>query len=471
MIKRFFKFMFCASLYIFTLILASVSAGFTILFYTSGQDGMNQLLIGMLAFVFESLKVTLAFAYPYMRGRDQKIETGVKNALNVCLVLSIAASCYFFMASETNISPASKVIDMFYSNINILSFIPQRASAFLLNISLSIMIEVFIIKIPSWVVIFDYPVKDNFGFDFDQRSVFSKLMIIPKYFIHTKIDSLVNKTCKRDLLKNNYLEKFSSSQEKNSQAPEHEENSQALIEDKKILKLSSSQAEKKPQALNEEIIKKASSSQAEIEKKDVKIDTDGEHENKTASLSITALDCMRTTSKLKDLHEKPKAEKNINPQALNEENIKKSSSSQVINLISQALNEENKIDSQALKQKCNLEKKPQAEHENNKKSSSSQAEKNNKKCKNTKIGFHLLNEDIKIQRKSLGDFDAPKTSEELLKILKAFTDKNNCVTITNKDLMNEFNLSEWKFRQLKKDLINQRLISAKGNKTIIKGEL
>jgi hypothetical protein len=151
--KKFFinvpKVIFAVLCYICTLLLACLSAYFTIMFYAGSQTGWNMWAMGILAGMLEFIKIMLATAYPFMQYRDSKRERKVSFYLKICFFLSIMASLNFFMSGgEISRSPASAITQLLYDYMPILNIIPLSFSQFLTTMSLSILVEAFIIFLP-----------------------------------------------------------------------------------------------------------------------------------------------------------------------------------------------------------------------------------------------------------------------------------------------------------------------------------
>lgn len=143
------KIIFATLCYICTLLLACLSAYFTITFYAESQTGWNMWAMGGLAGMLEFIKIMLATAYPFMQYRDSKRERKVSFYLKICFFLSIMASLNFFMSGgEISRSPASAITKLLYDYMPILNIIPLSFSQFLTTMSLSILVEAFIIFLP-----------------------------------------------------------------------------------------------------------------------------------------------------------------------------------------------------------------------------------------------------------------------------------------------------------------------------------
>jgi hypothetical protein len=180
MIKKFFIGMYMVTIYTLCLVLAIVSAGFTTVFYTSGAEGTSQVLIGLLAIVLEAIKIILAFVFPFMVGK-QGAET-IRRVLNACLILSIIASLNFFMSLGT--SPAAGFVTGIYDLIGV--EFGKDFLTFMLNMTLAVIIEVFVIHVPRFAHVFSArEVKEH------RPSALAKLISIPRWVIERKIDNWV----------------------------------------------------------------------------------------------------------------------------------------------------------------------------------------------------------------------------------------------------------------------------------------
>jgi len=151
--KKFFitipKVFFAVICYISALLLAILSGYFSIVFYAQSQTGWNMWAMGGLAGMLEFIKIILAASYPFMQYRDIKREKKVLYYLKICFFLSIMASMYFFMSGgEIERSPASNVVTLLYTYIPILKIIPLQFAQFISTMSLSILVEAFIIFLP-----------------------------------------------------------------------------------------------------------------------------------------------------------------------------------------------------------------------------------------------------------------------------------------------------------------------------------
>jgi predicted transcriptional regulator len=119
------------------------------MFYAGSQTGWNMWAMGTLAGMLEFIKIMLATAYPFMQYRDSKRERKVSFYLKICFFLSIMASLNFFMSGgEISRSPASAITQLLYDYMPILNIIPLSFSQFLTTMSLSILVEAFIIFLP-----------------------------------------------------------------------------------------------------------------------------------------------------------------------------------------------------------------------------------------------------------------------------------------------------------------------------------
>jgi hypothetical protein len=151
--KKFFinipKILFAVLCYVCTLLLAILSAYFTITFYANSQTGLNMWAMGGLAGMLEFIKIMLATALPFMQYRDSKREKNVSFYLKICFLLSVMASLNFFMSGgKIETSPASAITKLLYDYMPIFNIIPLKISQFLTTMSLSILVEAFIVFLP-----------------------------------------------------------------------------------------------------------------------------------------------------------------------------------------------------------------------------------------------------------------------------------------------------------------------------------
>lgn len=151
--KKFFinipKILFAVLCYVCTLLLAILSAYFTITFYANSQTGLNMWAMGGLAGMLEFIKIMLATALPFMQYRDSKREKNVSFYLKICFFLSVMASLNFFMSGgKIETSPASAITKLLYDYMPIFNIIPLKFSQFLTTMSLSILVETFIVFLP-----------------------------------------------------------------------------------------------------------------------------------------------------------------------------------------------------------------------------------------------------------------------------------------------------------------------------------
>jgi hypothetical protein len=179
-VKKFFIGLYMFTIYLLCLVLAVVSAGFTTVFYISGAEGISQILIGLLAIVLESIKIILAFVFPFMAGR-QGAET-IRRVLNACLILSIIASLNFFMGLGT--SPASGFVSGIYELLGI--DFGKKIMTFFLNMTLAVIIEVFVIHVPRFAHIFSANKMKSYT-----PGCLTKLISIPRVLIERKVDQWV----------------------------------------------------------------------------------------------------------------------------------------------------------------------------------------------------------------------------------------------------------------------------------------
>jgi len=153
MMKNFFiaipKVLFAIVCYLCALLMALLSGYFTIIFYSQSQSGWNMWAMGGLAGMLEFIKILLAASYPFIQYRDIKRERKLLFYLKICYFLSIMASLnYFLMGGEIERSPASKITELLYDYMPIFSIIPLKFSKFMTTMSLSILVEAFIIFLP-----------------------------------------------------------------------------------------------------------------------------------------------------------------------------------------------------------------------------------------------------------------------------------------------------------------------------------
>ncbi|MBN1467809.1 MAG: hypothetical protein JW924_03705 [Fusobacteriaceae bacterium] len=151
--KKFFlgipKVFFAIICYLSALLLAILSGYFSIVFYAESQTGWNRWAMGGLAGMLEFIKMMLATAFPFLQYRDIKREKKVSFYLKICFILSVMASMYFFLSGgEIERSPASNITKLLYTYIPLLDVIPLQFSQFITTMSLSILVEAFIIFLP-----------------------------------------------------------------------------------------------------------------------------------------------------------------------------------------------------------------------------------------------------------------------------------------------------------------------------------
>lgn len=143
------KVVFAVICYISALLLAVLSGYFTVKFYSDSQTGYNMYAMAGLAGMLEFIKMILAVSYPFMQYRDIKREKKVSFYLKICFFLSIMASLNFFLTGgEIERSPASNITALIYNYIPLLEVIPLKFTQFIATMSLSILIEAFIIFLP-----------------------------------------------------------------------------------------------------------------------------------------------------------------------------------------------------------------------------------------------------------------------------------------------------------------------------------
>jgi hypothetical protein len=207
------KIIWAISCYIIALALAFISGYFTVKFYTDGNNENDKLIMGLMAICLEIIKLMLAAGYPFMKYRNKKIETHVSLVMKISFFLSVLASMYYLLL-ESNISksPASKTISMLYKYIEICNIIPLEISQFLATISLTVLIEFFIIWLPILAPIMFIPKKID-----DQISPitnFQKLKVILSVLPEKLIDKVYSKVLLEN--KNNQLNIFESQKQLSS---------------------------------------------------------------------------------------------------------------------------------------------------------------------------------------------------------------------------------------------------------------
>lgn len=197
--KRFFagipKVLFAILCYLSAVILAILSGYFTIIFYSQSQTGWNMWAMGGLAGMLEFIKFMLATSYPFMQYRDDKREKKVLFYLKICLILSIMASLNFFLTGgEIERSPASNITILLYDYIPVFNIIPLKFSQFITTMSLSILIEVFIIFLPILAPIMflekDYSRKKKYNANTNFEKIKEIVTVIPERLIdklHKKV--------------------------------------------------------------------------------------------------------------------------------------------------------------------------------------------------------------------------------------------------------------------------------------------
>lgn len=188
----FSKSIFAVICYIITFLLAILSAFFTVKFYTDGLADNFLLAMGFLAGGLEFIKIMLSTSLPFMKGKDRKKEFRVKIILNICLVLSILASIYFFLnVSDVTMSPAAKVTELVYKYVPTLTdIVPLAVTQFFTTFSLSILIEYLIIFLPQLA-----PIMFKTGNEIESVLLtrFEKIKRIIAYYPNRFIDNLYNR--------------------------------------------------------------------------------------------------------------------------------------------------------------------------------------------------------------------------------------------------------------------------------------
>lgn len=202
--KKFFntvpKVLFAIICYLCAIILAFLSGYFTVIFYSQSQTGLNMWAMGGLAAMLEFIKFMLATSYPFLQYRDNKRERKVLFYLKICLILSIMASLNFFLTGgEIERSPASNITILLYEYIPVLGIIPLKFSQFITTMSLSILIEVFIIFLPILAPIMflekDYSRKKKYDANTNFEKIKEIVTVIPERLIdslHKKVVGIEN---------------------------------------------------------------------------------------------------------------------------------------------------------------------------------------------------------------------------------------------------------------------------------------
>jgi len=102
-----------------------------------------------MAISLEIIKLIFSTGYPFLKGRHKKNECAVLLTMKICFVLSVMASMYYLMlGKDITRSPASKTVMMLYEYVPFVSIIPLKFSQFITTISLTILIEFFIVFLP-----------------------------------------------------------------------------------------------------------------------------------------------------------------------------------------------------------------------------------------------------------------------------------------------------------------------------------
>jgi hypothetical protein len=151
--------------------------------------------MGGLAGMLEFIKIILAVAFPFLQYRDIKRERKVLFYLKICFILSIMASMNFFLTGgEIERSPASNITVLLYEYIPVFSIIPLKFSQFITTMSLSILIEAFIIFLPMLAPIMflekDYSRKKKYTANTSFEKIKEIVTVIPERFIdrlHRKV--------------------------------------------------------------------------------------------------------------------------------------------------------------------------------------------------------------------------------------------------------------------------------------------
>lgn len=105
--------------------------------------------MGGLAGMLEFIKIMLAVSFPFIQYRDIKREKKVSFYLKICFFLSVMASLNFFLTGgEIERSPASNITALIYNYVPLFYIIPLKFSQFITTMSLSILVEAFIVFLP-----------------------------------------------------------------------------------------------------------------------------------------------------------------------------------------------------------------------------------------------------------------------------------------------------------------------------------
>ncbi|MEN8906290.1 MAG: hypothetical protein ABF289_10075 [Clostridiales bacterium] len=183
-----FKLLWAVLCYFFSILLAIVSAFFTITFYSDGSIGYDSYIMGFFAISLEGIKLILSFGYPYIRGRDKKYEDKILLILKISFFISILSNVYYLMlGSDIEKSPASRTVAMLFNYISVLNIIPLKFAQFTATISLSVLVEYLIIYLPMLAPII-FTEKKPYE-DKNTTNNFEKIKeivtIIPDMFINT----------------------------------------------------------------------------------------------------------------------------------------------------------------------------------------------------------------------------------------------------------------------------------------------
>jgi len=144
------KIIFLIFCYTMAIIIGCISAYFTFSFYTDGNTGFDFFALGFMAVSLELIKFVFATVYPFVKYRDIKIEKTILLIMKITFLISILSSIYYLLlGKEISLSPASKTVEMLYTNIPVLNVIPLALSQFISTISISILIEFLIVYLPT----------------------------------------------------------------------------------------------------------------------------------------------------------------------------------------------------------------------------------------------------------------------------------------------------------------------------------
>ncbi|MEN8906131.1 MAG: hypothetical protein ABF289_09270 [Clostridiales bacterium] len=181
-----FKILWASLCYMIAGFLAIVSAYFTIIFYSDGSKGTDIYIMAFLAISLEAIKLIFAIGYPHIKNRDKKVEETILLTLKICFILSVLSSMYYLLlGSNIQKSPASRTVTMIYSYLPFIDIIPITIMQFLATVSLTVLVEFFIIFLPTVAPVIFY--EKNYSRKVIALTNFEKLkeivIIIPDMII------------------------------------------------------------------------------------------------------------------------------------------------------------------------------------------------------------------------------------------------------------------------------------------------